>query len=85
MVTHMKTTIQIPDSLFEQARKLARRERTTLKALVEQGLRRIIAERKRRSGFRLRKATFKGNGLQPQLAGASWDQIRELSYEGRGG
>jgi len=85
MVINMKTTIQIPDSLFEAARKLAHRERTTLKALVEEGLRRIIAERKRRQGFRLRKATFRGNGLQPHLAGASWDQIRELSYEGRGG
>ncbi|MBP1689006.1 MAG: uncharacterized protein H6Q33_5149 [Deltaproteobacteria bacterium] len=64
---------------------MAQRERTTLRALVEQGLRRVIAERKRRGGFRLRKATFKGRGVQPHLAGASWDQIRELSYEGRGG
>lgn len=56
-----------------------------MKALVEEGLRRIISERKRRSAFRLRKATFKGTGLQPHLAGASWEQIRELSYEGRGG
>ena len=85
MVSHMKTTIQIPDSLFEEARKLSQRERTTLKALVEQGLRRIISERKRRNGFRLRKATFKGKGLQAHLAGASWEQIRELGYEGRGG
>lgn len=85
MFAHMKTTIQIPDSLFEEARKLAHRERTTLKALVEEGLRRIISERKQRGGFRLRKATFKGNGLQPHLAGAPWDQIRDLSYEGRGG
>lgn len=85
MVRRMKTTIQIPDSLFEEARKLARRERTTLKALVEQGLHRVIAERKQRNEFRLRKATFKGQGLQPHLAGASWEQIRELNYEGRGG
>jgi hypothetical protein len=85
MGNHMKTTIQIPDSLFEEARKLAHQERTTLKALVEEGLRLIISERKRRGGFRLRRATFKGNGLQPRLAGAPWDQIRELSYEGRGG
>jgi hypothetical protein len=81
----MKTTVQIPDSLFEDARKLAHRERTTLRALIEEGLRRIIAERKRRAGFRLRKASFKGTGLQPHLAGVSWDQIREMSYEGRGG
>ena len=85
MVNHMKTTIHIPNSLFEEARKVARQERTTLKALVEEGLRRIISERQRRGGFRLRKATFKGKGLQSHLADASWEKIRELSYEGRGG
>lgn len=84
MVSHMKTTVQIPDSLFHEARQLAERDRTTLKALIEQGLRRILAERKRRSGFRLRKVTFKGKGLQPSMAGASWDRIRDVSYEGRG-
>jgi len=84
MASHMKTTIQIPDSLFEEARRLAEREHTTLKALVEQGLRRTVTERKRRGAFRLRKATFKGKGLQAAVAGHSWEQIRELSYEGRG-
>jgi hypothetical protein len=81
----MKTTIQIPDSLFAEARKVAQRDRTTLKALVEQGLRHVVAQRRRRTGFCLRKATFRGQGLNPQLAGASWEQIRGLSYEGRGG
>ena len=85
MVIHMKSTVQIPDSIFEEARKLAHRERTTLKALIQEGLRRIISERKQRGRFKLRKATFKGTGLQPHLTGASWDKIRELSYEGRGG
>jgi putative antitoxin of VapBC-like toxin-antitoxin system len=84
MVSHMKTTIQISDSILEEARQLAQRERTTLKSLVEEGLRRIISERKRRTRFRLRNAQFKGNGLQSHLKGASWDQIRELGYEGRG-
>ncbi len=64
---------------------MANRERTTLKALIEEGLRRIVSQHKRRNGFRLRKATFKGKGLQSHLAGASWEQIREVSYEGRGG
>jgi hypothetical protein len=84
MVSHMKTTIQIPDSLFEEMRKLAHREQTTMKSIVEESLRRTITERQRRSRFRLRKATFKGKGLQPHLAGTSWDQILQLSYEGRG-
>jgi hypothetical protein len=64
---------------------VATRERTTLRALVEQGLRRVLADRKRKPKFRLRKATFKGQGLHPDVKGLSWDQIRELSYEGRGG
>jgi Arc/MetJ family transcription regulator len=84
MASHMKTTIQIPDSLFQEARRLAQRENTTLKALVEQALRRTLAERKGRKSFRLRKATFKGRGLQRHLAGASWEQIRDMTYEGRG-
>ena len=85
MVKYMKTTVQIPDALFEKARRLASREGTTLKALIEEGLRRIINDRERPAAFRLRKATFKGDGLQPHVAGASWEQIRETSYEGRGG
>ena len=81
----MKTTVEIPDSLLEAARKLASREGTTVRALVEEGLRRIIAERKRARVFRLRKATFKGDGLQPHVAGAPCERIRDLAYEGRGG
>jgi hypothetical protein len=83
----MKTTIQIPDSLFEEARRVAQRERVTMRSLVEAGLRRVLADhaRTKRGGFRLRKAAFRGKGLQPGLEGASWDRIRDASYEGRGG
>ena len=84
MVKCMKTTIQIPDSLLKEARKLANDENTTLKSLMEEGLRRIVSERKRRGKFKLRKATFRGKGLQSGLDGAGWDRIRDLSYEGRG-
>ncbi len=81
----MKTTVQIPDSLFKEAQKLAREERTTMKALIEAGLRRVISERRQRERFRLRKATFKGKGLHPDFQGASWARLRDASYEGRGG
>lgn len=80
----MKTTVEIPDSLLEEARKLASRDKTTVRALIEEGLRRIIADRKRMRRFRLRKATFKGKGLQPGVQGASWERIRDMAYEGRG-
>jgi hypothetical protein len=84
-VWNMKTTLDIPDPILREARKIAVRERTTLRALVEQGLRKIISERKAARPFRLRKVTFKGQGLVPELRGADWDKIRDLAYEGRGG
>jgi CRISPR/Cas system-associated protein Csm6 len=81
----MKTTVEISDALLKEARKVAAREGTTVRAMVEQGLRQVLEERKAAKAFRLRKATFKGNGLQPGVSGASWEKIREMAYEGRGG
>ncbi len=81
----MKTTVEISDSLYEEARIIAAGEKSSIKALIEEGLRKVIEERKHRQHFKLRKATFKGNGLQAELADASWDKIREKVYEGRGG
>jgi len=85
MVRCMKTTIDIANNLLEEARKLAAREGKTVKALVEEGLRKVLADRERGPGFRLRKATFKGEGLQPDAAGASWERLREMAYGERGG
>ena len=81
----MKTTVEIPDPLLEEARKVAARQDTTLRVLIIEGLRRVLAERKRSGAFRLRKATFRGTGLQPDVAAASWERIREMAYEERGG
>ncbi len=85
MVVHMKTTVHIPDSLLSQARKMAARERTSVKELIIEGLRRVLKERNAPgAAFRLRKVTFKGEGLQPGAAAGSWERLRDLSYEGRG-
>jgi hypothetical protein len=81
----MKTTIEIADSLLDEAKRLAAKEGTTVRAFVEQGLRQIVAARKRRGTFRLRKATFRGKGLQPGMKDASWERVRESIYQGRGG
>lgn len=86
MGNHMKTTIEIADSLLEETKKLAARKQTTVRALVESGLRQVLAQKISRGGsFRLRDATFKGEGLAPDVSGASWERIREAAYEGRGG
>jgi hypothetical protein len=82
---HMKTTIEISDALLEEAKRTANREHTTLRRLVEQGLRQVLVQRRRREHFRLRKATFKGKGLSAEASGGDWNRLRELAYEGRGG
>ena len=81
----MKTTIDISDPLLREARKVATREGSTLRELVEQGLRTVLAEKKRKPAFRLRKASVKGRGLRPELRDASWERVLDLAYEGRGG
>ncbi len=84
MVTHMKTTIDIADALLLEAKATATRDETTLRALVEEGLRHILERKKRCPEFRLRDASFRGHGLQREVEDGSWERIRDLSYEGRG-
>jgi hypothetical protein len=81
----MKTTVEISDPLLREARKLAEREGVTLRTLIERGLHRVVAESKDSAPFKLRRATFKGKGLQEGVQGASWDEVRALIYQGRGG
>ena len=45
----MKTTIDISDNLLNRAKEVARREKTTLKQLTEEGLHLVLARRGRGS------------------------------------
>lgn len=85
MVVCMKTTVNISDPLLSAAKKLAAEERTTLRALIEEGLRRVLERRQRRGPFQLRRASFRGQGLQPDVNEGQWERVRDLIYEGRGG
>jgi Bacterial antitoxin of type II TA system, VapB len=84
MVTHMKTTIEVSDAVLTAAKSMAAREGTTVRALVEEGLRKVLEERRAKATFRLRKTTFRGRGLRPEVREGGWEAIRELAYEGRG-
>jgi hypothetical protein len=80
----MKTTVEISDPLLDAAKAVAASEETTVRALIEEGLRRILAERSQRRPFRLRAVTFRGNGLAPGVREGDWDQLRDLVYDGHG-
>ena len=81
----MKTTIEIADATLAEARRVAAREGTTLRALIEEGLRRVLGERRqRRAAFRLRRASFRGDGLSAEFAGESWPSVRDAIYRERG-
>jgi hypothetical protein len=80
MATHMKTTIEISDSVFEHAKALAAREGTTVRALVEDGLRQILKNRRAAATFRLRDASVGGEGVQPEFQDANWERIRGAIY-----
>ena len=85
MGSNMKTTIDIADALLEDARACAAAEGTTVRALVEEGLRLSLQRRRSRASFKLRDASFRGQGLQPPFAEGDWEAIRGAAYTGRGG
>jgi hypothetical protein len=84
MGTHMKTTVEIAPAILERGRQLAREEHVTLRSLVEEGLRNVIAEREKKAAFKLRRIPFTGGGFREDFDSASWDRIRGAIYDGRG-
>lgn len=82
----MKTTIELNDELAKKAKQLAARRGTTLRAVIEEGIRRVMREDETGAeDFRLRDAGVGGRGLQPEFRDRSWPAIRGAAYEDRGG
>ncbi len=80
----MKTTVEIADELFADAREAARQGGTTLRELVEEGLRLSLARRRHPASYRWPDLSFGGEGLQPGIAEGRWETLRDLIYEGHG-
>ncbi len=87
MATHMKTTVHIPDALLTEVQALAARENTTFKALVQEGLRDVVAKRRvGKEPFKLKDGSFPPAHLvTEQVEPKSWEEIAAIIYEGRGG
>jgi hypothetical protein len=63
MDTHMKTTLDLSDALFFDAKQTAKERHTTMRALIETGLRRVLDDFKMQAkpAFKLRNASVMGS------------------------
>lgn len=84
MGAHMKTTVEIAEDLLRQAKATAQRERTTLRALLEEGLRWAIGRRRGKTKFELADGSVPGKGVQPGVDEGDWGALRDGIYSGRG-
>jgi hypothetical protein len=80
----MKTTIDISDNLLNRARELARREKTTLKDLAEEGLQLVLSRRGQGSLTKIEPVIVHGQGLSSALKAKAWAEIRDEIYRGYG-
>ena len=85
----MKTTVDIPDTLFRQLKKRAATDGTSMRSMITAALRQFLSggggPQGRPKPFKLKDCSFKGEGVQPGIDLANWDQMAQLAYEGRGG
>lgn len=76
----LKTTIDLSDELAEQAKALALRERTTLREVIERGIRLAVEEAMDGSQYHLPDLSVKGRGLQREFRGKNWKSVLEAAY-----
>jgi hypothetical protein len=85
MVVWVKTTVDIAEAMLREAKLIAAREGTTLKALVEEGLRHVIDERaQQKTAFRLRDLRYGDSVGAPGIDPNDWMSIKHL-VRGAGG
>ncbi len=80
----MKTTVEDPRRLAARGQAVALQEKTTVRALIERGLRSVVSGRRSKDRFVLRDAGFHGDGLVAGRSLSDWETIRDLSYSERG-
>lgn len=80
MGTHMKTTVDIADDLLLRAKEEAEASQTTLRSLIEEGLREVLARKSASKRKAVTPVVFRGKGLQPEFRTKGWDEIRDAIY-----
>ena len=76
----MKTTLDIQDELLLRAKRHARQTGRSLRAVVEEGLRQLLAAPTRRAPYRLPDLSVGRAGEPDPLEAYSWQDLREIIY-----
>jgi hypothetical protein len=76
----MKTTIEIHDALLEQAKRYAKRSRRSLRALVEEGLRRVLTDTQPAHAYKVPDASVGEPDAVDPLEAMSWQDLRAEIY-----
>lgn len=77
----MRTTIELSDALASRVRAFMKKRRTTLRAIVEAGIERVLDEQAPTRGFQPRDASFGGKpGFAPGMTADDLPRIvREIN------
>lgn len=76
----MKTTLDIQDALLERAKRHAKRVRRPLRAIVEEGLRRVLNDASAPTAYRLPDESVGERGALDPLEAYSWQDLRAEIY-----
>ena len=76
----MKTTLDIQDELLLQVRRHARRTGQPLRAVVEEGLLRVLPAATPRAAYQLPDLSVGHAGERDPLEAYSWQDLRESIY-----
>jgi hypothetical protein len=79
----MKTTLDIADALLERAKRHARKTGRPLRAVVEDGLRRVLDTPPASKTYEIPDRSVGAPGSGNPLASYSWTELRDEIYGGR--
>ncbi len=79
----MRTTVDLPDELLLEVQRIAHEQQRTMRSVMEEALRSMIAKYQRAQAFELSDASVGGHGLQPAFRDADWDELRVAAYGSR--
>ena len=79
----MKTTVDISDALLTRAKRHARKVGRPLRALIEDGLRRVLDAERAVTSYQLPDLSVGDRGGPNPLEVMSWSELRDEIYGGK--